>query len=505
MNKKIIIIIFSLSIFFSFTINELNLYSLKSNSSIKPKENTKSLVNNSTIWSIDNSWYLPYAENISKGYGYTLDPNEPEMKVRRTPVYPLFYGVHFWIFGKESSFFFIRFTQVLLYALSAILLTLSVYNITKNKTWSMLTGLLYATSPFIASYNYYTITEAISPSLVSFSIYYFSLFIKNKKLPHLFLTGIMIGLSFLNRPTTGLLLPSFGFVLLVINFKLKPILIKGIIISLGFIVIVTPWAIRNYIVTEGNFIVAEKIYHNTPMNFGKAHIELRSLLSTVMNPANLSTESLSSSLKTAELNSNKSNELIHNYIDKWPSKFFKICTKNELHNVINLLHIGLIDKENEKSRKPTIKRSELFNLKSEQIAYNSINSLKNKYISAAPIDYHIITPLILVKEMMFNSNSSSIGSLNPINGKLSLTQIVSKSIMYVLNALLFISLFSFAFYQQKIIKSIILLFPLLTIAFFIFVFRNYEMRYFLPIYPFLYISLGFLTTYILDKIKIKLL
>jgi hypothetical protein len=490
MNLQQKLIIFFLGLFFSLLINNINTSILKC--SLTENINTKSLVNNSTVWSIDNKWYLPHIENIKNGHGYTLNSNEPEMRVRRTPVYPIFYGIHYYLFGKEKSFLFITFSQVLLFAISSLLIALCVYNFSKNKKWAIITGVCYALSPFIASYNYYTITEAISPSLVVVTLYSLSLYYINKKPYYLILSGILIGVSFLNRPSTGLLLPALAFPLLLVNNNLKESIIKTSLLTLGFVAFISPWVIRNYKVTKGEIILAEKIYHGAPMDFGKAHIELRSLLNTVINPADLSTEALSTNLIKHERNSKAANDLKENYMNSLPNHFYEICPRKDLKKGIDLLHIDLLEKEKLKLDNPRIKRAKLFNLESENKAYLYIKSLKTNYKIKSPFQYYILTPLHLLKGIIFNSNSSNIGSLNPKSNELTIIQKVLKTIMYVLNALLFLTLIPFnIFCENRQLKIIINVYSISTILFFILVFRNYEMRYFLPIFPVLYIALGF--------------
>ena len=61
-----------------------------------------------TYQSPDDHTYVDPAINFIKGLGYIIDPSNEHWNVRRTPVYSVFYGIHYWLFGYEMSFFWVR-------------------------------------------------------------------------------------------------------------------------------------------------------------------------------------------------------------------------------------------------------------------------------------------------------------------------------------------------------------------------------------------------------------
>ena len=494
MSKKQCCIIFITAILFSIFTNELNKYYVKQNNPENNISNTKSLVEDATIWSIDNEWYLPHIKYIFSGEGYTLDPNNPEMKVRRTPGYPLFYGLHYIIFKEKLSFFYIRYTQVLIFALAALLLALSVYNFSKNSQWAFITGLLYGLSPFIAIYNYFTITEAIFPSLVVFSIYFFSRFFANNKLKHLFFCGIFLGITFLTRPLTGIVLIGFGFALLVYVKNLKKTFIYVSVLVGGFCTLISPWVVRNYYVTNGEIIIAEKIYYGAPMSAGRSHISHFSLVSTWLNPQN-NYSSIINIEKEVLLNHSpyKLDSIIDNYIDTWPKSAFKGYTKADLKEAIISCHQCWINKDAYLKENPNAKIKDRLNLPCEDEVAKNFKMLKEKYVRSAPFAYYIIQPLILTKEAIFHSHSTAFASLNPKSKDFNFVQIFIKSIMYLMNVFLFISvLIIFLFSKNKPSNFLVLTSVISLIIIFVFIMRSFEVRYFLGVYPLMYISLGYL-------------
>ena len=494
MSKKQCFIVFLTAILFSVVTNEINKYYVKQNNPENNISNTKSLVEDATIWSIDNEWYLPHIKHIFSGEGYTLDPNNPEMKVRRTPGYPLFYGLHYIIFKEKLSFFYIRYTQVLIFALAALLLGLSVYNFSKNSQWAFITGLLYGLSPFIAIYNYFTITEAIFPSLVVFSVYFFSRFFANNKLKHLFFCGIFLGITFLTRPLSGIVLIGFVFALLVYTQNLKKTFIYVSVLVGGFCLLISPWVVRNYCVTNGEIIIAEKIYYGAPMDNGRSHMSHFSLCGTWRNPQNNYSEIINIEKKVLLNHSPyKLDSIIDNYINTWPNSAFKEYTKDDLKEAIISCHQCWINKDAYLKENPNAKRKDWLNLPCEDKVVNNFKMLKEKYVSSAPFAYYIIQPLTLIKEAIFNSHSTAFGSLNPVNKDFNFVQIFIKSMMYLMNFFLFMSvLFFFLFSKNKPLKVLVFASVISLILFLVLIFRSYEVRYFLVVFPLMYISLGYL-------------
>jgi hypothetical protein len=126
-------------------------------------------------------------------------------------------------------------------------------------------------------------------------------------------------------------------------------------------------------------------------------------------------------------------------------------------------------------------------------------------VNAAPFAYYIIRPLKLTTEAIFNSNSSAFGSLNPKSKDFNFVQIFIKSMMYLMNVFLFMSvLIFFLFSKNKPLKVLIFASVLSLILFLVLIFRSYEVRYFLGVFPLMYISLGYLT-FIFKTISIKYL
>lgn len=500
--KRSILKLFLTALFFAILINELNIAYIEYVNPANKNIGNASLVHSSTVYSIDNSFYLPQIKNLIAGHGYTTDPKEPEMMVRRTPIYPLFYGSIYYLFGEKYCHFIIRYVQVLLFAVSAVLIFFSVYNLFHLKKWALASAYLYALCPFVASYCYFTLPEALYPFLVVLSLFSFSLYFKTKKNQHLVYTGAAIGLAFLTKPTTGVLLIGVLAYLFISLFKNgnkilrapKKLLCFAVLIG-SFFIILLPWTIRNYKITQ-EIIVAEKYYNNAPMNFGKAHIELRFLTSCWTNPANLSTEVFSNRLihniKQNRIEQNKQH--IDEYISKWPQHAFKGFNGNDLREAIHSLHDCFIEKEKFKEEQPRSLRKEWLNLECEEIAFQKINDLKNRFIKAAPLDYYVLTPIKTFKEITFNSFLHHLALINYPRNQLNALQFFAKGMAFLLNTMLMLSIIGFILFSKaNLAKRMFLFCPFLALLFalIVFPFRYVEVRYLLPVYPFLTITLAY--------------
>lgn len=498
------IFIFLFALLFSYSINELNLNYEQNNNK---ERNTTSTTYGFTCYSIDNSFYLPQIKNMVNGFGYTTDPQNEELKVRRTPLYPLFYGIHYLLFGEKYSFAIIRYSQILLFGLASVLLAMSVYNFSNDKSWSLTVGYLYAFSPFIASYCYFTITEALSPSLVVFAIYFFSKYFSKKKSKYLLITGVLVGLAFLNRPLTGLLLPalvaSISLPLTGLHkaSNLKALSVKWLLIASGFLISISPWVIRNYMVTDGEIIFAEKIYYNNPAYFGKAHQAFRNYITCFNNTANnkLSPEVFGNTLleNIKKDSSIKNSDVINRYINTLPPRAFHGIEKEYLRQALNDLNNCFWEMEKIKLSNPKVSMKELFNLPCEESVEKKFNIIIQNYKTASPIQYYIITPLRTTAEIIFQSNSSNIAALNPEKRNFTFYQTIIKSLMYLLNTSLWLSAIFFIVLASKYhhLRILILVFILaLLLSLTLILFRHVESRYLLLAYPLMYISLGYFVT-----------
>ncbi len=481
---------FLIALVWGLIINETNLYFVKKENPSNIELNDKSTVNGFTIWSIDNSWYVNQIKNLKDGLGFTIDPAKPHYFVRRSPGYPMFFGLHYLLFGERFCYLGMRITQLLMAALSVILLGMTVVNFTNNIAWARWSVRLFALSPFLVINSYYTLTEAVTPFWIISSFYLFSVTIKRNGPLIFFITGLSVGFMVLTRPILLLMIPVMLVVLLYLKWSDIRIFLKGsIFLCFGVLMMMSPWVIRNYYVTKGEIIFLEKFYNEDPMDFGKGHIYFRSWLScwTNINDA-YSAEVFSMKLRHSSPETRPM--LIKNYINNLPP-YLADCNMADINDALWSL-ANCFEYKDSINKLYTDQSEDIIPPCEEEVKKEFIN-LSFVFKHSQPLRYYVITPINIFKEMALNSYSYAYGSLNPLDKKFSTLQIVFKSIMYFLNAMLYLSFFIVIFYKSfpLILKIPIVLFNLLTIFFFAYYLRYAELRYMLPIYPFLYICLAF--------------
>ena len=153
----------------------------------------------STLSSPDNAWYLNQIKNYLNGFGFTIDPLDPIYAVRRTPGYPLFYGLHYILFGESGAHKVIPYTQTFLHALAAVYFFKTSKLLFSNSKVAFLSALLYGLSPFIVSFLFMTITESLFPAMIVFALY--------------FAVSAHVKKSLLRCMYAGIMMDNLGFIL----------------------------------------------------------------------------------------------------------------------------------------------------------------------------------------------------------------------------------------------------------------------------------------------------
>jgi len=451
----------------------------------------------------DTRGYTSQIENYMAGHGFTFDPkNDPEMAVRRTPGYPLFFGIHYVLLGKEGAYWTIRYTQLILFALSCLLIALTILNFTGNKKWAYTVGWTYAFSPFIPLYTYFIVTEAVSSFWVIMILFLASLYHKHKEKKYLYLSGLAVAVLFLSRPVMGVMLPAVF--LSIVSFKklfqfdmeyIKKVFLEGVIYGLGFATLVAPWVIRNYFVTGGKVVVAETFYHEAPMNFGKAHFYFRTLNSGWMNTGSGKMELLSHHLKyhcaANELNE-EAKSTIENYLKEIPPYVFDIIPRKELQEVVYDIYECYVTTDKYQQEHPESNRADWITLACQDEAKAKVLKMIKKYKSEAALKYYLITPLKGLMRFSIQSNTHHISSLNPKDRNFAFWQKAIKGLCLLLNVILLASLFLFFFTKApsnlKIIFGVALVITLLAVVWGV---RHLENRYLIPFIPIAHITLAY--------------
>lgn len=476
-----------------------------------------------TLFSLDNFWYVPQAQNMYAGKGYTMDPREPEYRVRRSPGYSIFLYLHMLLFGEKGAFAAIRYSQALLFALSAVLLFSAILRFSGVKLWAYLSTGLYILSPYLVSYLFTTVTEALYPAFLIFMLYFTSRFYQRQRLPDAFLAGILLSASVLIRPVTGIFLPFLVLILALPFFfrnswrgifslaALKPLSLFGI----GFMLLLFPWAIRNYVVTKGEIIILEKYYHGAPMGLGRGYVAFRGWVSSWENSANLVIDQVGNAFYHNALQDKlpENEALIREFTGKVPAGIAGLYSTGEMEDAMRSLADCFAQKAKRRKQNDNyIPRKEYLNLPCEDEAKAEFSRLENKVRSEAPFWYYIGSPLYLLKTLIFQSGTFNISMLNPMlpGQGLYWWQKAAKAISYLLNIALFLSFFGFLtknlFVPEKE-ETWLLLLNLAVLAYLFlicFIMRHPEARYLVLAYPVFFVTLGYWASRFFTVLKQKL-
>jgi 4-amino-4-deoxy-L-arabinose transferase-like glycosyltransferase len=168
----------------------------------------------------------------------------------RPPVYPLFLAGVYSIFGHKP------YAAIIIQILLGCLACVFVYKIGEvfiQKGVGFIAGLLMALDFPTAIYTNLLITETLFVLLCLLSVYFILKFFKEGKRAYLIYSGIFLGLSTLCRPIIQyfiiLMVPLF---FVVYRKEIKKGLLSCLLYILVFLVVITPWALRNY-TTYGSF------------------------------------------------------------------------------------------------------------------------------------------------------------------------------------------------------------------------------------------------------------
>ncbi|MDP4091884.1 MAG: glycosyltransferase family 39 protein [Bacillota bacterium] len=182
---------------------------------------------------------------LKKGMFTYSSPNEPTVFIM--PLFPYFLAGVFRVFG--SGLVGLQAVRIIQAAFSC--LTIYLIFLTAKYLFDLKIALL--SSIFVAFYipgivtTGYILTETVFTTLLILLLYLSLKFSHHPTYPRFIILGLVWALATMMRPTIGLY-PVLLFVYLLIRFRCKPVrLIKyGLVMALPFIIVMSPWWIRNY-------------------------------------------------------------------------------------------------------------------------------------------------------------------------------------------------------------------------------------------------------------------
>jgi 4-amino-4-deoxy-L-arabinose transferase-like glycosyltransferase len=485
-------VLFVLSVAFTLGVNALNLAIVGAQNPSNAIRGASSTVHGYTIWSADNSYYLPPAQNFLAGRGYIIDPENPQTRILRTPGYPAFYALHYVLFGEEGSFRVIRLTQTLLLALAVVLLADAVLRLGGDRRLALLSGVLFALCPFTAIYAFHTITESLYPFLMMVSLNVFARAREKASWGWYAATGTTLVVTVLTRPVTGLLLPVFVAVLLVLDERPFATRVRGVLALAGaFALALSPWVVRNWYVSGGRFIPLED--YKVFIGFGSGFEGFRRWWSAWHHPGNAPIDYAKNVLATLDSPTPQGHEaLARAQVAAFPPLAFRGASHEEVAGVVLQLNRCL----EARLRALRAERPHSNNLRlapplaCDLDVERTFDDLRARLRRAAPFSYYLLVPLGTLREAVVHSGSYAYGSLNPPGRRLSSLQFAVKGAMFVLELSLFASLVC-ALRLPRPLGFLVAGFPVVMLAYLIYGLRVVvEGRYLIAVYPFLCVTLA---------------
>jgi 4-amino-4-deoxy-L-arabinose transferase-like glycosyltransferase len=215
-------------------------------------------------WLSDDN-YDEIAVNFLAGNGYVIHMGDQPNMIR-PPVYPLFLILHYLIFGESRIFLAI--VQSILQAGACVVLYKLTKSYIRDQRIAFISSMVMALYPQSMLYASQVATESLYLLLMMITVY---LFLSLTAEPHrglFYVLGAMLGVLTLCKPVSQLLFIPVCIVIAYRYRKNKGLAAKRIVkIMFALVVVVSPWTIRNYIVS-GDFVpVATRggrfLYSNT--------------------------------------------------------------------------------------------------------------------------------------------------------------------------------------------------------------------------------------------------
>lgn len=198
----------------------------------------------------DTRDYYMYAYNLRHKQSYSRDitsltdvrhPVTPD--AIRSPGYPLFLSIFVDGQPDNRTFAKIVFAQMILSNL-VLVLAYCLYIRFLSGCWAVAALLLTALSPHLIVANSYLLTETFFCLLLVLSGWLLSLFFLRPSLSLAAVSGLVLGVATLIRP--GLqYFPLILAVILIVNYGRRKGLHFVAVLLLGYLVILSPWIIRN--------------------------------------------------------------------------------------------------------------------------------------------------------------------------------------------------------------------------------------------------------------------
>lgn len=203
--------------------------------------------------SSDSPYYYTVAMGLlEKGGFYSPGTGAPETT---EPLYPLFIAAASLIGGGNPVF--IKIFQAVLGSLTCLFVFLLFRRIFSTSS-GFLAGIILAIHPVLIQQVSRILTETLFTFLLVLLFTLFSSAVEKASSPWFLSTGVVLGLCILTRDI-AFYLPLFLFVALFYMMKKKAALKGCLLIGMTTALTVTPWIVRNKMISDSNALIAHEI------------------------------------------------------------------------------------------------------------------------------------------------------------------------------------------------------------------------------------------------------
>lgn len=187
--------------------------------------------------------YYDISQNLLSGNGFSLDGETPS--VRRAPAYPIFLATVFSLF--PDNLIAVYLFQLVLDILTFLMVNKIVRLLWQNSRIEAYFNILFATYLPLAIYVGSILSENLFTFTFSAFIFYSIKYFKEGKLLNALLVGMTLAAASLVRPVPLLFLFIVIPLVFLLRCEIKTKLIESALILAGFIILISPWMVRNYL------------------------------------------------------------------------------------------------------------------------------------------------------------------------------------------------------------------------------------------------------------------
>ena len=492
--------IFIITLISAFFYNEINLNYLKT-------EFPENVRLQETIQTADDDSYLSPPNNWLKTgiWKDGSDNSDKRSYFIRPPGYGTFYLFHIFLFGETTALKALKISQLILFALSILLLYKICIRQNINNLITFCLIILYGISPFAIGFLFYTLTEGITPALVIIYLYFITegVFHKNsnKKFHYYIYASLTMAIIFTVRPVLAIF-GLFLFLIILNDFIVKKNFLYTIkhafIIGIISCSLFTVWSVRNYNIA-GEFVGFHPIYYNESNSiYRKTHQAIWEFYKC-WGINNDSFHSLIAPIWNAGIKGDTSIQSLSLAIEAIPKEVTKDISEKEIINSLKMYQATIIGQKEYLDKKQSMPK-DLSPLEKNTI--NNFTELKNLFIKTHFLTYHVIVPFKNFVRLAGHSNLS-LGIFQKKwrgNFVMEFFRLLFFAFHFALITAVFISVFIF---RNDLYK---LAFPISAILYIIFIcyfLREWEERYTLPLLPVCIINFAYLINHFSYKKKLN--